>query len=140
MADIQGFLSRLKKVKRTGEGRWRAICPAHESKHGTLSLAVRDAGDGRILVKCFAGCGAVDVVESVGLDLAYLMPDKRLGEFRPERAPFLPSDAFDVLRQEIAVLSVISCDAAAGEAHDAERLAVARDRIAAIGRACYGRA
>jgi len=140
MADVGLLLSNLRKVRKTGDGRWRAVCPAHDSRNGTQSLAVRDAGDGRILVKCFAGCGAADVVAAVGIKLADLMPERPADNRGPLRAPFLPSDAFDVLRQEVATAWVIVQQAATGGAVDVDRLTLAAQRLDAIGRACYGRA
>ena len=142
MSDVGLFLSKLRKVRKTGDGRWRAVCPAHDSRNGTQSLAVRDTGDGRILVKCFAGCGTGDVVAAVGMELADLMPERRLTDVSMprERAPFLPSDAFDVLRQEVATAWVIVQQAATGGSVDVDRLTLAAQRLDIIGRACYGRA
>ncbi len=69
----QELIERLDGVKRTGDGRWIARCPAHEDR--SPSLTVREMGDGRVLVHCFAGCGAGDVVAAVGLRLSDLFPE-----------------------------------------------------------------
>lgn len=61
------LLSRLDKVKRTGPDKWVARCPAHDDRGP--SLAVRELEDGRVLVHCFAGCGADEVVGAVGLEM-----------------------------------------------------------------------
>lgn len=70
---IEPLLSKLQKVKPSAKGRWTACCPAHEDSDP--SLAVHELQDGRILVHCFAGCSASEVVASVGLSLADLFPD-----------------------------------------------------------------
>lgn len=79
--NIHLLLSKLDKVKTRGKGQWMACCPAHEDSDP--SLAIKEHHDGRILVKCFAGCGAADVVASVGLSLADLFPEGNLGDFNP---------------------------------------------------------
>ncbi|MBI1778821.1 MAG: toprim domain-containing protein [Proteobacteria bacterium] len=63
--------------KRTGND-WMARCPAHEDH--TPSLSIRDAGDGRVLVHCHAGCDQRDVI----------MKLRSLGLW-PERGLTLPS-------------------------------------------------
>lgn len=78
-ADV--LLSRLDKVRAAGAGRWMTACPAHADK--TPSLSIRELEDGRILIKCFAGCGASDVMQAVGLSLADLFPNKLEGDFAP---------------------------------------------------------
>lgn len=64
------LLSRLANVKKSGAG-WMASCPAHGG-HDCLTVAEKD---GRVLVHCFAGCDARDVVESVDLRLSDLFAD-----------------------------------------------------------------
>lgn len=70
------LLSKLEKVKKTGEGRWMARCPAH--KDGTASLAISESGD-KILLKCHAGCETKDVLESLKLTFADLGSPKSNG-------------------------------------------------------------
>jgi putative DNA primase/helicase len=48
---------------RRGSGGWTARCPAHDDQ--TPSLSVRDADDGMVLVKCFAGCGQTQVIATL---------------------------------------------------------------------------
>jgi phage/plasmid primase-like uncharacterized protein len=47
---------------RAGSG-WVARCPAHDDRTPSLSLA--DGHDGRLLVKCWAGCSAHDVLSAL---------------------------------------------------------------------------
>ena len=79
-APIGALLARLERVKQTAPGQWRARCPAHESKGLTLSIGEADSG--AALVHCFAGCGAADVLASVGLQLSDLYPPDALIEAR----------------------------------------------------------
>jgi putative DNA primase/helicase len=45
---------------RKAGGGWMARCPAHDDR--TPSLSIRDAGDGKVLVRCHAGCEQEQVV------------------------------------------------------------------------------
>lgn len=67
------FVSRLTGVKKNGNGKWMACCPAH--KDSDPSLAIGQTNTGKILLRCFAGCSALDVVHSMGLGLEDLFPD-----------------------------------------------------------------
>ena len=76
MSDLNLLISRLDGVRRINDSRYIAKCPAHDD--GDPSLSIRQLPDSRILIKCFAGCGALDVLESVSLDWGVLMPDDGL--------------------------------------------------------------
>jgi hypothetical protein len=67
------FVNRLKNVQKKGERKWLCSCPAHADSDP--SLAVTATNNGKILLKCFAGCSAMDVVQSIGLKLEDLFPD-----------------------------------------------------------------
>lgn len=73
---VDALLAQLERVKQTGPGQWRARCPAHESEGLTLSIGEADTG--AALLHCFAGCGAADVLASVGLQLSDLYPPDEL--------------------------------------------------------------
>lgn len=70
---IDDFLGRLEGVESTGEGKWVARCPAHDDSNPSLGVAV--GNDGRILVKCYAGCTTEAVVAAMGLKMCDLMPE-----------------------------------------------------------------
>ena len=70
---IQKVLGRLEKVRRKGEGQYMACCPAHDDKSPSLSVA--ESKDGRVLIKCFGGCGALDVITAIGLEWDDLFPE-----------------------------------------------------------------
>lgn len=82
------LLSRLSGVRQTGPGKWMAHCPAHEDR--SPSLSIRETDDGIVLINCFGGCGAVDVVEAVGLSLAELFPRREPDPLHPGRRPEKP--------------------------------------------------
>lgn len=127
---VDVLLSRLSKVKQTGRDKWIACCPAHDDKNP--SLTIRELDDGRILIHCFGGCGACDVVESLGLAMTDLFPE-RLGEFKHITHPFSAADALRALRRESAIVAIAAADAIEGKQssqEDAERLAIAAGRIA----------
>ena len=67
MTPVENLLDRLDLVKQTGPDRYLARCPAHDDH--TPSLSIRDLGE-TFLVKCWTGCGGVDVMEAVGLTAA----------------------------------------------------------------------
>ncbi len=103
---IDTFLSRLSSIKRTGIGRYLACCPAHPDKHPSLN--VRELDDGRILVKCFAGCSVEEVLDAVGLEFDALFPERAIGDHIPrEHRPFNSSDVLAALNFEINVASII---------------------------------
>lgn len=72
-APVELLLSRLEGVRKACKG-WITRCPAHDDRSASLSVA--EAPDGKVLVHCFAGCPALDVVQAVGLSLADLFPKR----------------------------------------------------------------
>jgi hypothetical protein len=126
---VDAILGRLSRVKASGRDKWLACCPAHEDQ--TPSLAIRELDDGRVLVHCFGGCSALDVVESLGLDMADLFPE-RLGDFKPVSQPFSAADVLRALTMESRVIAIAAADIADGKTlgpDDAQRALVAADRI-----------
>lgn len=98
----ENILKCLDKVRKTGRNKWQACCPAHDDKGP--SLAVRELDDGRVLIHCFAGCGAVEILDAVGLDWSALHPTKAAGDHLPKvRNPWNASDVFTALSLEILI-------------------------------------
>lgn len=90
---IEILLASLEGVKRTSApNKWIARCPAHGDKHPSLSIAITD--EGKILLHCWSGCGAAEVVGAVGLTLADLFPSRT----EPSGAKRLTVPASDILR------------------------------------------
>lgn len=71
MNPIDKLLPLLDKVKSRGD-KHIACCPAHPDKNP--SLAIRELPDGKVILKCWAGCSAESIVMSLGLTMSDLFP------------------------------------------------------------------
>lgn len=67
--DASKFIDRLENLKSVGENRWRARCPCHQGQSRSLSIKV---DSDRLLIKCFSGCSALEIIHSVGLEMSDL--------------------------------------------------------------------
>ena len=56
----------------------KAVCPAHPDKEASLSIKY-DRVNGKVLLKCFAGCETREIVEAAGLKISDLF-DKELSK------------------------------------------------------------
>jgi len=72
MSKIDELLSRLDGVRQTSKVSWMSRCPHHADKSPSLRITLK--GD-RVLIHCFAGCGAVDILADLGLSWDALYPD-----------------------------------------------------------------
>lgn len=127
---VETLLSRLECVKPGGSGRWNARCPAHDDKGPSLSI--RELDDGRILVHCFAGCAAHEVVMAIGLEITDLFPAREIQHGKPEHRPFPAADALRAVGFEALVVATAGAALLAGQPFtqvDRERLMVAVGRI-----------
>jgi len=70
---VTRVLAKLSGVAGNKRG-WHAKCPAHDDQHA--SLTVTAGRDGRVLLKCFAGCAFPAIVAALGLDLRDLFPPR----------------------------------------------------------------
>lgn len=126
----QTLLARLDAVKETGPGTWRARCPSHDSKGRTL--AIKEAEDGRVLLRCHAECSALEVVQSVGLTLGDLFPEP-LPEMKSKGGKQFPArDVLQCLTHETTVVWVAAQEILQGRKLDAasiDRLTLAASRI-----------
>ena len=134
---IGDFLNKLEKVKGS-KGRWTACCPAHVDR--SPSLAITETDDGRILLKCFAGCSAYEIVKAVGMDLTDLFPsDNNINYLKannqgnkPVRRPFYASDLLKIIQFEALLTSIAAFDLSQGReisTEDRKRLKTALSRI-----------
>ncbi len=132
------LLGRLDKVRAAGAGRWIAACPAHDDK--SPSLSVRETDDGRVLVHCFAGCGAADVVVAAGLSLSDLFPERE--KFSSDNKPTRPNhfhaarEALRMLHKEVLIVAVAAENIAQGIALDAGDRALVIDAATKIRATC----
>ena len=105
---IDVLLPCLDGVKETGNGKYVACCPAHDDK--SPSLVIKDCDDGKVLIHCFAGCETADVLSTVGLTFADLMPE-RVGDkhsYKPQR--FDARQVLATLDHESLVVAIIGAD------------------------------
>lgn len=71
---LHDLLGRLEGVKGR-DGQYKAVCPAHRDKTPSLSVSV--GNDGKILLKCFAGCSTENIVAALGLGMKDLFAEDR---------------------------------------------------------------
>ena len=68
------ILAHLTQAKQTSHG-WTALCPGHDDRQNSLSIA--EGQDGRVLLKCFAGCEVTRIVTAMGITMQELFSDRR---------------------------------------------------------------
>jgi hypothetical protein len=73
---MRRVLAKLQNVKRSGGG-YTAQCPAHPDKHNSLGI---DKIDGKVCLKCHAGCSTEAVVAAIDLRMTDLFDE-------PPKAP-----------------------------------------------------
>ena len=119
---IDKLLPRLDKVRRCNPHSWLACCPSHEDK--SPSLSIREASDGTLLLKCFAGCSAADIVSAVDLSLADLFPRADSVDYsdgkpvKPKAPPFPWRDAIKSLYRQLLTVQIGAARIAAGDELD----------------------
>lgn len=94
----QAIVERLEHCRSVGKDSYIARCPAHKDR--SPSLSIKELHDGRVLVHCHAGCGALDIISAVGLDWDALFPPEL--EHYPGRRRVAPTETVDSLVVEIA--------------------------------------
>lgn len=134
---VDRLLSRLERVRSTGPGRWSASCPGplhnRGDKNPSLSVAVGD--DGRVLLRCFAGCEASVIVAAIGLALSDLFPPRALTQAGPIpahlRAKISDKDLLEIIRREVAIVATAGEEMLSGPlaTPDLERLRTATRRL-----------
>ena len=100
------LLSRLDGVTEKSNGEWSARCPAHDDRNPSLNIARGD--DGRVLVKCWAECGTLEVVQAVGLTLADLFVKTTRHRLPPGRTRQYPNyrKILELIKHELTVLMI----------------------------------
>lgn len=92
LKNLGDFLALLRGVKPMSGGRYTALCPGHEDKRASLSIAI---DSDKILIKCHAGCDTQKIVQSLNLTEADLFlhrdkppaPKRQVDETRPASTP-----------------------------------------------------
>ena len=124
------LLRNLEEVRETAPGQWLARCPAHEDRRPRLSI--RELDDCTLLIKCFAGCAAPDIVAAVGLELRDLFPARLNHHRAPTRSRIPASDVLNAINHEAYVVDVVASDLIEHREIDEatwQRLALAVSRI-----------
>lgn len=98
---LQTVLGRLMgvRMRSTGPGRFSATCPAHQDRHRSLQVDVRE--DGSILLVCHEGCPRPAVLAAMGLRFRDLFPSAS--------AEFATTEACDPPRVPVADLATWPC-------------------------------
>ena len=108
--NLEVLLSRLDKVEKLTPGahqaRYKACCPAHDDKNPSLSITL--ANSGAILLKCWSGCSAHDVISAVGMEMTQLFPDKREHHSRPAKRPFSADQAAKSVSADAMLLAMVA--------------------------------
>ncbi|MGE3992649.1 DUF7146 domain-containing protein [Pseudorhodoplanes sp.] len=95
-------ISKALSGRKTG-GAWMAHCPAHDDRAPSLSIAY--ARDGKVLVRCHAGCDQRDVIAALRARGVWDVDDRRPIRFprKPDRPLLAKPDGDAVKRTEVAL-------------------------------------
>ena len=126
---INLVLERLDGVISTGKS-FKALCPAHGDK--TPSLSVKEGGDGRVLLHCFAGCSVEQIVAGMGLSMSDLF-SSGIGRLHVPKTPGVSARELKAATEyELKILFIVKADRNAGRAispSDFQRTKIALDRV-----------
>ncbi|MEC4749075.1 CHC2 zinc finger domain-containing protein [Methylomicrobium sp. Wu6] len=126
---IENLLNRLDAVKRTGQGRYIAKCPAHPDKSPSLAAAEKN---GNIVFHCFAGCEPADVLAAIGLTFSDLYPERPTYAKGSRSAAFNPYDVLKCLVREAGIVTLAAAQVSSGHplgSADTARVALAHERL-----------
>ncbi len=122
MSAVELLLPRLESVRQTGPNRWIARCPGHEDH--SPSLSIREVDD-RVLVHCFAGCSAADVMVGVGLGLSDLYDQPLEHHRRGRKHPSVDYKGLCYMaRRAATIVWLFSHDAVNGKQPDPEDMEI----------------
>ncbi len=135
--NINDFIGYFEKSYRSGKDEYQCLCPAHNDK--TASLSIKNLPDERILIHCFAGCAANDILGAVGLTFDDIVP-KRLGDFKPVSKPFNPYAVLKAISNETLLVALAGLEVANGKTlpqEDKDRLMIAVNRLREAYQICH---
>lgn len=105
---IDGLLSRLDGVKKTGTNRWTAKSPTRNER--TASLSIKQTDDGRVLLHDFGGSDAAEILAALGIiSWIQLIPPhlrRKDAHAKPERQGFPCFDALRALSLDCIVVQI----------------------------------
>lgn len=91
--ELEQVVERFGGGKRAGAG-YKVRCPAHEDKEASLSISL--GRNGRILLKCHAGCTWDDIIRVSPIDARELAPEDGPGRGRGTGNPWTDSKIVEV--------------------------------------------
>lgn len=129
------LLIRLDRVRQTRSNQWSACCPAHNDR--SPSLGIKELPDGRVLIRCHAGCNADEILSAVNLSLSDLYPPQMAEQhYRGRRERLITAtQGLAIVANETLVAAIIASDIAKGKAvidNDIDRLWLAVGRVNAV--------
>jgi hypothetical protein len=135
-APIDLVLSRAEPhgLRANGPTRWRMVGICHGGKNpSSVSIGLGD--NGAVLLRCWAGCSADQVVHALGLELSDLFPPREShGAPLKKRRLISAGQALDLLHDEAQLVALC----AANIAHGAQLTEDDKARVlAAAGRVAY---
>lgn len=108
--NLEKLLSRLQKVEQLPAGqhiaRYRACCPSHDDRKPSLSITL--AQSGAILLKCWTGCSAEEIIGAAGMEMTELFPDTKTHHHPPERRPFSADQAATTIASDAMVIAMVA--------------------------------
>ncbi len=124
---IQDLLLKFQGVKQVSENQYMAICPAHDDHSPSLSIGLSKDGK-QILLNCFAGCKAEDVLNSVGLRLKDLYDNDGRNETN------LKNVGYDIAKPDRHIRRILGRNILDCSEHENAPVYEAIDIVAAIAR------
>ena len=128
-APLDRLLSRLEGVRETAPDQYAARCPSHDDKSPSLSVR---AVDDRVLVYCFSGCAAEEIMAAVGLSLSDLFDQPMERGPIPKRNRWNERGLLKQLLTEVGVVLIAANQVAGGKplsSEDQTRLCAAYERV-----------
>jgi len=83
----------LEKLDGVAADKRTALCPAHHDDRRSLSIAEGD--DGRVLLKCHAGCSVGEIVKALGIEFRDLFAPSANGRRAMKREIVATYDYYD---------------------------------------------
>ena len=126
---VDALLSRLEKVKPTGQGRWLACCPAHKDKSPSLSVSY--TSDGVVLIHCHTGCDIKEILSAVSMSFEELFAPRTAHAVKGKRRPIPAADILRAIQFEALIVVVAGRMMLTGDfkESDQKRTVLAMDRI-----------
>jgi hypothetical protein len=146
MSPTELILSKLNKVSSTGQGKWKACCPAHEDKNPSMTIrsVYRDNLE-LALVHCFCGCTPNEILGALGLELSdlYETPPIDIAAESSKRKsvnvrrPFVSSDAFEQIEDATSMIYMLACDMQSGRTLDMTALKNSIAKLNNVAETCF---